>query len=48
MNNSPLNIFKSLHLLERYYQNSKAVLAVTGMNWLNYKIQINIKGTYRG
>ena len=35
MNNSPSNIFKILLLLERYRQNSQAVLAATGMNGLN-------------
>ena len=34
MNNSPGNIFKMLHLWERYYQNSQAVLAAAGMNGL--------------
>ena len=36
MKNSPSNIFSILPLLERYHQNSQAVLAAAGMNRLNY------------
>ena len=34
MNNCPSNIFEILLLLERYCQNSQAVLAATGMTGL--------------
>ena len=34
MNNLPSNIFKILHMLERYDQNSQAVLAATDINGL--------------
>ena len=34
MNNCPTNILEILLLLERYHQNSQAVLAATGMNGL--------------
>ena len=34
MKNSPSTVFLILLLLERYHQNSQAVLAATGMNGL--------------
>ena len=36
MNNSPSNIFQSLLLLERYHENSQAVLAAASNNGLRY------------